>query len=106
MHFLVAALLAQAVPPPVPVAATPAQDLFEKHCVFCHGADGKGQTRKGKELKAPNFTSARFQKHTTDLEMVEAVTDGIPKHKMPAFKDKLSSAEIASLANYVRSFRK
>ena len=108
--FVVAAALAQAgVPSPVPVApqqAQSAQDIFEKRCIFCHGADGRGKTKKGKQFKAPNFTGDKWQKHTTDKEIVEAITDGVPKTKMPAFKEKLSSAEIASMVPFLRAFAK
>lgn len=104
-----ATLLAQApTPSPAPVVAGPQapQDIWEKRCTFCHGADGKSQTKKGRQLKAPDFTSDRWQKHTTDDEIVEAVHDGIPKHKMPAFKDKLSNEEIKSLVPFLRAFAK
>ena len=108
MIALALALLAQApVPPPAPVQAqTPARDSFEKHCTICHGIDGKAQTKKGRQLKASNFTSPKWQRHTTDQEIVEAITNGIPKHKMPAFKDKLSPEQIEALVRFVRSFGK
>jgi len=100
------ALLAQATtPPPAPLtgARTP-QEIFEHRCAVCHGADGKARTKKGRQLKAKDFTRARFQQHTTDKEIVDAITNGIPKHKMPAFKDKLSPEEIQALVGYVRAF--
>jgi cytochrome c6 len=90
---------------PAPTAdATSAKEIYKKRCVFCHAADGTGRTKKGKQLKAPNFTSDRWQRHTTDEEIVKAITDGIPKRKMPAFKDKLTPEQIQSLVPYLRSF--
>src|SRR4030088_2218135 len=77
-------------PAPTAADASSAKEIYEKRCVFCHAADGTGRTKKGKQLKAPNFTSERWQRHTTDEEIVKAITDGIPKRKMPAFKDKLT----------------
>ena len=44
------------------------------------------QTKKGQQYKAPDFTNAKWQKHTTDDEIVDAITDGVPKTKMPAFR--------------------
>jgi mono/diheme cytochrome c family protein len=102
------ALLAQAItPPPAPVtgARTP-QEIYEKRCTVCHGGDGKGKTKKGRQLKAKDFTRSRFQQHTTDKEIVDAITNGIKKRKMPAFKDKLSPEEIQALVGYVRAFGK
>ena len=105
--FALAAALAQA-PSPAPVVSgpTPAADVWEKRCTFCHGADGRSQTKKGKQLNAPDFTSDKWQKHTTDDEIIEAIHDGIPKHKMPSFKSKLSDEEIKSMVPFLRAFAK
>ena len=106
MIAILAAVLAQAATPsPAPLAGQQsAQDTWDKRCTFCHGADGRSQTKKGKKFKAPNFTKAKWQSHTTDDEIVEAVTDGVPKTKMPAFKDKLSPEEIKAMVPFVRAF--
>jgi mono/diheme cytochrome c family protein len=100
-------LLAQAATPsPAPVAAAPRTpaDIWMMKCKFCHGEDGKSRTKKGIKYKAPNFTGARWQKHTTDQEIVEAITNGVPKTKMPTFKDKLSPEEIQAMVPYLRAF--
>ncbi len=104
--FALAAALAQAqTPSPAPVAAQKSpQDVFEKRCVFCHGVDGRGKTKKGRQYKAPDFTSAKWQRETADEEIEDAISNGVPKSKMPAFKTKLSQQEIDSLIGYVRSF--
>ena len=105
--FAVALLAQVTTPPPGPVTGlrTPEQN-YEQRCTVCHGADGKGQTKKGRQLKAKDFTKAKFQQRTTDKEMVDAITNGIKKKKMPAFKDKLSTDEIQALVGYVRAFGK
>lgn len=104
--FFVAAALAQAqTPSPAPVAAQAApKDIFEKRCIFCHGADGRGKTKKGKQFKAPDFTSEKWQKSTADEEIEDAIQNGVPKTKMPAFKTKLSQAEIDSMIPFLRAF--
>ena len=107
MIALFAALLAQAsTPSPAPLQARTAQENFEQRCTICHGVDGKGKTKKGRQLKAADFASPKWQGNTTDQEIVEAITNGIPKHKMPAFKDKLTSEEIRALVPYLRTFGK
>jgi mono/diheme cytochrome c family protein len=106
MIALVLALVAQApTPSPAPVTGlrTP-QQIWEERCIACHGIDGTARTKKGRELKAKDFTRAKWQKHTTDDEIVSAITDGIPKKKMPAFKDKLSPEEIRSMVPWLRAF--
>jgi mono/diheme cytochrome c family protein len=105
--LLFSALLAQAATPsPAPVTQQTPQDIWDKRCVFCHGADGQGHTKKGKQYKVPNFTKPRWQKHTTDEEIVSAITDGVPKTKMAAFKEKLSPDEIKSMVPFLRAFAK
>ena len=99
-----AASLAQ-TPSPAPVAGISAPEkIWEKRCAFCHGADGKSQTKKGRQYKAPDFTKAKWQKETTDEEIVDAITNGVPKSKMPAFKEKLSPEEIKAMVPYLRAF--
>lgn len=99
-----AATLAQ-TPSPAPVVGpqTP-DDIWDKRCTFCHGADGKARTKKGRQYKAQDFTKPKWQKSTTDDEIVDAVTNGVPKTKMPAFKEKLSPDEIKSMVPFVRAF--
>ncbi|MCA1829631.1 MAG: cytochrome c [Myxococcales bacterium] len=101
-----AAALAQAqTPSPAPIVGQQsAQDVWDKRCTFCHGQDGKAHTKKGRQYKAEDFTKAKWQKHTTDEEIVDAITNGVPKTKMPAFKEKLSPAEIKSMVPFVRAF--
>jgi cytochrome c6 len=101
---VIALLLLLAQTPPAPQAG--AQEIFQQRCKLCHGEDGKGQTKKGRLVKAPNFTGPRWQKHTTDDEIREAITNGVPKTKMKGFKDKLTPDQIEALANYVRGFGK
>ena len=80
-------------------------ELFKEYCAKCHGEDGKGQTPKGKQLSARNFTDAEWQAEETDAEFIEAVTEG--KDDMPPFGKKLTREQIESLVkNDVRGFAK
>ena len=76
-----------------------AKSLFEYHCATCHGEDGKG-TKRGHELKAPNFADAGWQATKKDEELLNTITNG--KNKMPRWSDKLKPEEIQALAKYVR----
>lgn len=78
-----------------------ARELFQKNCARCHGADGKSATELGKLFDSPDLTDGRIQR-LSRKRMANSISRG--KGGMPAFKKKLSSKEIASLVNYVRSF--
>jgi cbb3-type cytochrome c oxidase subunit III len=80
-----------------------ARGLYRENCATCHGEDGRGKTFHGWLVGAQNFTAANWQTDTTDAEIVKAIKTG--PWVMPAFEKKLSAAEIAALADYVRTFK-
>ena len=43
------------------VRAADTAALYEKHCLKCHGADGKGETKMGKKVGAKDLTDAKVQ---------------------------------------------
>jgi len=77
--------------------------LYKSKCAMCHGPDGAGQTTMGKNLKLRDLRAAEVQKQT-DAELVKWIADG--KGKMPAYKAKLSAAEIDALVGFIRSIKK
>lgn len=81
-----------------------AQDLFKRHCVICHGEDGKGKTDLGEGLGARDFTDKEFQDSITDEKIIEQITNGTPEKMFP-FKDKLTPEEMKALVPVVRAFR-
>jgi len=79
--------------------------LFKEYCAKCHGEDGRGQTPKGKQLNARDFTDTQFQSDKTDADLIKIVTKG--GEDMPAFGKKLTKEQIESLVKEdVRGFRK
>jgi mono/diheme cytochrome c family protein len=112
--FVLAAALQQApTAPPAPIApgAQDPKELFAKSkCNLCHGDDGRGDTKKGRKLKAPDFTSSKWFDETTDKEILETIRNGVKNKKgkllMPAFRSKLTAGQIQTLAGYVRTFHK
>jgi mono/diheme cytochrome c family protein len=87
------------------------KELFTKaKCVTCHGEDGRGDTDKGRKLKAPDFTSAKWSEETTDKEIRDTIRKGTKDKKgnvrMPAFRKKLTPEQIEQLSAYVRTFIK
>ncbi len=82
-----------------------AQELFKKHCVVCHGDDGKGKTDLGEGLGARDFTEKEFQDSITDEGIIEQINNGSEDTMFP-FKDKLTEEEIEALVPVVRAFGK
>ena len=96
-------LLAAAAIFGVPAHAQSGAALFKAKCAPCHGPDGKGATSMGKVLKVRDLSSAEVQKQS-DAALTEMIENG--KGKMPAYKAKLSSADIKELVSYIRTLKK
>jgi mono/diheme cytochrome c family protein len=77
--------------------------LFKEYCAKCHGEDGTGNTPKGKQLMAQDFTDPEWQADKTDADLIKQVTNG--GEDMPPFGKKLTKEQIESLVkNDVRGF--
>ena len=89
---------------PVTADATPdGAAIFKSNCAVCHGPDGKGRTPVGKSLKVRDLTSDEVQKQA-DKELAAITANG--KGKMPAFKSKLTEAEINAVVGALRDMAK
>lgn len=74
---------------------------FQKNCVTCHGEKAEGGLKEveGKRFKVPTLRAGHALEHT-DEKFVKQITEG--DEEMPAFKDKLSAAEIQDLIRFIR----
>jgi len=96
-----------AASPAAPAATATADPLaaaranFTKNCEPCHGPKGEGGLVKveNKQIKVPSLKADHAIKHTDD-QIAHMITNG--EEAMPAFKDKMSQAEIADLVKFVR----
>ncbi len=75
--------------------ADDAAALFQKKCVACHGKDGKGSP-VGQKLGVKDLTATKL----SEPQLVDVITNG--RAKMTPNKGKLTEAEIASLAKYIK----
>lgn len=93
-------------------ATAPAAEVkenWDKHCAKCHGADGKGQTKMGKQSGAKDYTDPKVQAELDDAKGFKAVKEGMKdgaKEKMKPFADKLSDDEIKALVAHIRTYKK
>ncbi len=70
------------------------KQLFETHCIRCHGATG---------TKVFFGTGKLCKSKIPDTEIVERIQNG--KSIMPAFKNKLKESEIKLLSEYIKTLR-
>jgi cytochrome c6 len=89
------------------VAPALAQDsgkaTYDAKCKSCHGASGMADTGAGKAMKVKPASDPDVKNMTED-QMIAVVTDG--KGKMPAYKGKLTDAQIKDSVAYYRTFVK
>ena len=88
---------------PATLAAADGAAIYKAKCAMCHAADGSGNTTMGKSMKLRDLRSPEVQKQT-DAELTKWTADG--KGKMPAYKTKLSEAEINALVAHMRDLAK
>ncbi len=95
------------------VLSAPAADVKEnwaKHCVKCHGEDGKADTKMGKKAGAKDLTDPKVQEAKTDDQFFKSIKEGVKegdKTLMKAYGEEgLSDDEIKALVAYVRKFKK
>jgi mono/diheme cytochrome c family protein len=85
-------------------AAGDARALYDKKCAECHGKDGQSHTFRGKHTHSRDLTDPQWQDQVTDERIYNSISNG--KEKMPAFKKKLSEADINSLVTFVRNLKR
>jgi mono/diheme cytochrome c family protein len=78
-------------------AAQSGADTFKAKCAMCHGADGSKTTMGSKALNG-----ADVQKMSA-ADIAATITNG--KGKMPAYKGKLTDAQINDVAGYVKTLK-
>jgi mono/diheme cytochrome c family protein len=69
--------------------------VYQANCAFCHGTDGKKKYRDATDLTISGYTEDNITK---------IVLEG-SKGKMPAYKLKISDAQIAAVSAFVRGMR-
>ncbi len=83
--------------------------LYEKHCVKCHGADGKGDTKMGKKWQAKDYSNPKTWEGLTDAAAIKSIKEG--------FKDKegkvimkptegVTDADAKAIVEYMKTLKK
>jgi mono/diheme cytochrome c family protein len=80
------------------VAQDKAADIYKAKCAGCHGADGSKAMMGSKPLNGADVQGM------SDADITAEIANG--KGKMPAYKGKLTDAQIADLTAYIRTLKK
>ena len=96
-------LVLMAAPIATAFAQAPGADVYKSKCQSCHGAQGTPNPgiAKAMGVKPANDPSV---KAISESKMIEDTTNG--KGKMPAFKGKITDAQIKDSVDYFRSLGK
>lgn len=97
--------IAWSVPSLLAADAQAGKATYDKLCVSCHGADGKGNPAMIKALgeKGMNIASKETQAKK-DADLLKVIVEGAGK--MPASGKSLSSQEQKDVLSYTRSLAK
>lgn len=79
------------------------QAIYKARCQSCHGAEGVPNPGIAKIMGVKPVTDASVKAHSA-AQMIAITTNG--KAKMPAFKGKLTDAQIKDSVEYFRTLMK
>ncbi len=87
----------------VSFAQSGGEATYKSKCASCHGATGMADSGAGKAMKVKPANDPEV-KALSEADMVKVTTDG--KGKMPAYKGKLTDAQIKEAVDFYRSLGK
>lgn len=91
------------------------KELYDKHCVSCHGENGLGGKGTGKMFSRPRdfpitppaLNNQGFLNSVSDQMLKNIITNGRKQTPMPAASQfDLSEQDINNLVSYIRSYQK
>jgi mono/diheme cytochrome c family protein/uncharacterized membrane protein len=83
--------------------APAAREVFQKHCVKCHGEDGTGKPARAKMDEIPDFTDSSWQKKRSDAQLLKSILEG-KEPDMPSWRGKIDEERARGLVAHVRTF--
>ena len=79
------------------------REIYEKHCAFCHGPDGRGADANGMQFYPPVPSLAPPAEPLSDGQIFSVVQLGIRYTAMPGFSKVLSEQELWKATGFVQS---
>ncbi|KIG15017.1 cytochrome c class I [Enhygromyxa salina] len=93
-----------------PATLNAGRDLYNRHCVSCHGDAGAGDGPAARNLKFPplDFRVGQFSfvadgELPTHEQLIERIQTGVPERGMPPWKG-MRVEDLSALANYIKTF--
>ena len=86
----------------VSFAESAGQETYKAKCQSCHGSAGTPNPGIAKSFGVKPMSDPEVQKHS-EAEMIKVTEEG--KGKMPAYKGKLTDAQIKDAVSYLRSLK-
>jgi mono/diheme cytochrome c family protein len=89
--------------PDVPIPTTAesiarGSELYAANCARCHGPEGQGTPR------APALNVKSFLTQTNDQAIEQIISGGVPGTAMPAWGDRMTSADIQAIVGFIRQW--
>ena len=99
---------AQTTPAPDAKALADSKALYEKSCLKCHGAEGKGDSTMGKRLGCKDYTDPKVQDALKDDVAFKSIKEGLKKDDKPLMQPvtDMKDDQIKGLVAYMRTFKK
>jgi mono/diheme cytochrome c family protein len=82
-----------------------ARELFDKNCASCHSKDGRAQTPIARQRHVQDLSECKLADDGIVEQILEGTHNKPNSFRMPSFKEKLTTAEVASLVPLVKAFR-
>jgi mono/diheme cytochrome c family protein len=77
--------------------------VYQRSCVACHGAEGRGSALRALMPSIPDFASPVWQERRSDAQLMTTILEG-KGTGMPTFRGKLDDAQTRNLVAYIRAF--
>jgi mono/diheme cytochrome c family protein len=77
--------------------------LFQRNCVRCHGADGRGTENREILPTLPDFTNPDWHARRSDPQLVASILEG-EGMQMPSFRGRLGPSDAPALVARIRTF--
>lgn len=77
--------------------------VYAQNCMVCHGERGQGAPAGTALIPARDFTTPQARNELTRERMLNSVANGRPNTAMAAFANRLPTADIEAVVDYVRT---